>query len=76
MSAAKKSSKSKISPVVEQAVAKMLKDVMNDKDATLLDKMRVLDRALKLESIKAKVVDDEEGSFFRGGGDENDEGAD
>lgn len=75
MTAPKKPAKPKISPAVERAVASMLRDVMRDKEASLLDKMRVLDRALKLEAIKAKVVDDDEGSFFRGGG-ESDESTD
>jgi len=37
---------------------------------SLVDRMRVYDRALKLEAIKAKITDDE-GSFFgQGAGDE------
>lgn len=67
MTAPKK--KPKVNPAVERAVAKMLREVMGPtprgkKAATLIDKLRVLDRALKLESIKAKVTDDEDGAFF------------
>lgn len=39
---------------------------------SLLDRLRVMDRALKLEGIKHKITDDE-GSFFgnKGGGDDD-----
>lgn len=63
MTAPKK--KPKVSPTVERAVDKLLKEVMKQADATLLDKLRVLDRAIKIEAIKAKVQDDEDGEFFR-----------
>lgn len=67
MTAPKK--KPKVNPAVERAVAKMLREVMatrkkGEEQVPLLDKLRVLDRALKLEAIKAKVQDDEDGAFF------------
>lgn len=58
-------SKSKgINPDLENAISKMLKQAMNDPEITLLDKMRVIDRALNLEKIKQKINDDEWGSGF------------
>lgn len=64
-----------ISAELEKAVAKCLKDVMSpsaDNKATLTDKMRVIDRALKLEALKAKVQDEAWGKgFFDDEGAEN-----
>jgi hypothetical protein len=37
---------------------------MNDPMASITDKTKVLDRALKLEAIKLKLSDDEWGSGF------------
>lgn len=58
-----------ISPELEAAIAKMLKDVMADPEASLTDKCKVVDRALNLEKVKQKddasdwgagfIVDDE-----------------
>ena len=60
-----------ISPALEAAVAKALKEVMADKQSSLTDKMRVIDRAIKLEALKLKVQEDGWGlGFF-----EDDEGA-
>jgi hypothetical protein len=42
----------------------MLTAVMNDSTASITDKTKVLDRALKLEAIKLKIADDEWGSGF------------
>ena len=53
-----------VDPALETAVAKMLKQVMDDKEASLTDKCKVIDRALNLEKIKAKINDDEWGSGF------------
>lgn len=57
---------------LEKAIGDMLKEVMDDKkkDAkgnplyTLTDRCKVIDRALKLEAIKAKTVDGDYGSGF------------
>lgn len=73
------SEKSKLSALgqeLEKSLIKILRDLdkevkTENADGTtvmkpkydLLDKMRVYDRALKLEAIKAKITDDE-GSFF------------
>ena len=53
-----------LSPELEEAVDKLLKEVMNNPQASLTDKTKVLDRALKLEQIKQKIADDEWGKGF------------
>ena len=53
-----------LSPELEEAVDQLLKQVMNDPMASLTDKTKVLDRALKLEQIKQKIADDEWGKGF------------
>jgi len=53
-----------INPDLEDAINEMLKSVMVDETASITDKMKVIDRALKLESIRLKVSDDEWGSGF------------
>jgi hypothetical protein len=42
----------------------MLKEVLNSQEASLIDKMRVIDRALNLEKIKQRVTDTEYGTGF------------
>jgi hypothetical protein len=61
-----------INPDLEQAISDMLKAVMVDSTASITDKTKVIDRALKLEAIKLKMSDDEWGSGF-GAVDEEDE---
>lgn len=53
-----------INPELENAINKLMKEVMADPTATITDKMRVLDRALKLEQLKMKDADSEWGSGF------------
>jgi len=53
-----------LSPELDDAVGKLLKEVMADPSATLTDKTKVIDRALKLEQIKQKISDDEWGRGF------------
>jgi hypothetical protein len=53
-----------VSPDLEEAVNKLLLEVMADPQASLTDKTKVLDRALKLEQIKQKVADEEWGRGF------------
>ena len=55
-----------INPELETAITDLLKQVMADPNATINDKMRVADRALKLEALKLKMSDDEWGSGFLG----------
>ena len=56
---------------LEDAISSLLKSTMADPTATLTDKTKILDRALKLEQLKLKMSDDEWGSGFMGD-DEND----
>jgi hypothetical protein len=53
-----------INDELEQAISKMLREVMLDSEASITDKTKVIDRALKLEAIKLKLSDDEWGSGF------------
>jgi hypothetical protein len=53
-----------INPDLESAISKMLKEVLNNPETSLIDKMRVIDRALNLEKIKQKVSDDQYGVGF------------
>ena len=53
-----------IDPSLEKSIAKLLKEVMASAGATITDKMKVIDRALKLEAIKQKMQDDGYGSGF------------
>ena len=61
-----------INPELEAAIAKLLKETMADPTATLTDKMKIIDRSIKLEALKMKDADADWGSgFFTG--DEDDE---
>ena len=53
-----------INPGLEEAISNMLKAVMVDPMASITDKTKVIDRALKLEAIKLKMSDDEWGAGF------------
>jgi len=53
-----------INPALEDAIAEMLKSVMQDDTASLTDKCKVVDRALNLEKIKLKITDEEWGTGF------------
>jgi len=53
-----------INPELEKALNELLRQVMNDPTATITDKMRVADRALKLEALKLKDSDSEWGAGF------------
>jgi len=53
-----------INPDLEKAISDLLKVTMADPEASLTDKTKVLDRALKLEQLKMKMSDDEWGSGF------------
>ena len=53
-----------INPDLESAISKLLADVMADPEATLTDKSKIIDRALKLEAIRLKASDAEWGSGF------------
>ena len=53
-----------INPELEEAISNSFKEVMADSTASITEKMKVIDRALKLEAIKLKLTDDEWGSGF------------
>lgn len=49
---------------LEDSIMELLHETMNDAEASLTDKMKVIDRALKLEQIKLKITDEEYGTGF------------
>ena len=51
---------------LERAISDLLKQTMEDPAASLTDKTKIIDRALKLEAIKQKASDDQWGSAFTG----------
>ena len=53
-----------LNPDLEAAVARLLRETMADPQASLTDKTKVIDRAIKLEAIKQKISDEEWGSGF------------
>jgi len=53
-----------INPALEKAIGKLLEETVADPTATLTDKMKIIDRSLKLEALKLKVSDDAWGSGF------------
>lgn len=68
----KGSKNSKVDGKLSKAISSLLEEVMSkDFTGTLTDKCKVVDRALKLEAIKAKLDDPGFGSGFS-----NPEGAD
>ena len=62
-----------INPDLERAINKMLTQIMADPEATITDKMKVIDRALKLEALKMKDDDGGWGSGFFVGSDDDDD---
>lgn len=56
--------KNGINPELEKHINQLLSAVMSDPTASITEKMKVVDRALKLEQLKAKISDDEWGSGF------------
>lgn len=66
----KKTPAGKVSAALEDAIADEIKEVTK-KDAEgkylhpTIDRMRVIDKALKLEAIKAKLPDDDYGTGFK-----------
>lgn len=53
-----------INPDVERTIADLLRTVKNDPSVPLEDKLKVLDRALKVEALKLKARDEEYGAGF------------
>ena len=62
-----------VNPELENAISTLLRDVVQDETASLTDKTKVLDRALKLEQIKQKISDDEWGKGFFNNDEEGEE---
>ena len=49
---------------LEKFLTKLMKEANNSNDMSLTDKMRIVDRVLKLEAMKAKITDEKMGSGF------------
>ena len=61
-----------INPDLEKHINQLLSAVMMDDTASITEKMKVVDRALKLEALKQKADMDEWGSGFMGLDDDED----
>jgi hypothetical protein len=59
-----------INPALEKAINELLAQVMVDPTATLTDKAKIIDRALKLEALKMKDADEGYGAGLFGDDDE------
>ena len=60
-----------INPALEKAINELMAVVMLDPTASITDKMKVIDRALKLEALKMKDADEGYGSGLFGDDDED-----
>ena len=49
---------------IEKSIKKIMKETVNSAECSLTDKMKIIDRALKLEQVKHKMQDDGMGSGF------------
>lgn len=58
------SKKSSVDPALERAIADLLREVIKDPQADLDAKLKVIDRAMKLEALKGKLKDEKWGSAF------------
>ena len=61
-----------INPELEIQINKLMTQVMSDPTASITDRVKVLDRALKLEALKEKADMDEWGSGFFSNDDDDD----
>ena len=59
-----------INPALEKAINELMAAVMLDPTASITDKMKVIDRALKLEALKMKDADEGYGEGLFGDDDE------
>jgi hypothetical protein len=59
-----------INPALEKAINELMTAVMLDPTASITDKMKVIDRALKLEALKMKDADEGYGAGLFGDDDE------
>lgn len=62
MSRKKQGAKGGLNPELENAISELLIKVMNDPEASLTDRCKVIDRALNLEKIKQKIDGDDWGA--------------
>lgn len=53
-----------INPELEVAINQLMHQVMTDPTATVSDKAKIIDRALKLEALKMKDSDSDWGAGF------------
>ena len=60
----RKSKDKGINPELDKFIADLMTQVMNDPEASVTDKVKVLDRALKLEALKLKDADEGWGAGF------------
>jgi hypothetical protein len=60
-----------INPALEKAINELMAAVMLDSTASITDKMKVIDRALKLEALKMKDADEGYGAGLFGDDDED-----
>jgi len=60
----KKKQEKGINPKLEEAINLLMTQVMADPEATIIDKTRIIDRALKLEALKMKDEDSAWGQGF------------
>lgn len=60
-----------INPILEKAINDLLIATMADPTATLTDKSKIIDRALKLEALKMKDADEGYGAGLFGDDDED-----
>jgi hypothetical protein len=60
-----------INPALEKAINELMAVVMVDPTASITDKMKVIDRALKLEALKMKDADEGYGAGLFGDDDED-----
>jgi hypothetical protein len=60
-----------INPELEKHINKLMAEVMVDPTASITDKMKVIDRALKLEALKMKDADEGYGAGLFGDDDED-----
>ena len=60
----KKKQEKGINPKLEEAINLLMTQVMANPEATIIDKTRIIDRALKLEALKMKDEDSAWGQGF------------
>lgn len=60
----KKAKRKEVNPDLQNYLEELLASVMADDEASLTDKVKVIDRFLKMEQIRLKIDDEEWGSGF------------